>query len=254
MKSARLEGLMKKICGDISPDEKIYDEERRAVLALHRRFQNETLNNALKFVRQMIQGDDMVPGVWAELADLRINHDPEVLQEKIGSAWSWDRFYIIWHWFRDFVDGENSKPLAKYYCEQMWQWVVLETIQYIRIEKKNPREKAGAQKMRIERYVALPGHENFVKVRRDHFVEKSPALKGSRGAKKQKVDVAAARAHVKMTAPPPADDDEEGQEGGEGREGGEGGEGGGEGQTGAEASGGTQAGAEASGAAASGGA
>ncbi|KAI1819183.1 hypothetical protein F4861DRAFT_544155 [Xylaria intraflava] len=206
----------------VDPDSKVYDEERRAVLALHRRFQTETLSNCLKLCNQMIQGDSETgPGPWAALGDPRVNFSDELMMETIQTAWSWQRFYVVWHWPRQFVDGEASQPLAQYYCQQIWQMNVLETIRYIRIKRKNPDEAANAQKTRIITYVSIPAHPNFVDVKRSLFVERSPAVKGPRGSKKQRIDPTLALAHMKIPPPPSTgvqpgaevddnDDDEEG--------------------------------------------
>ncbi|KAI1822980.1 hypothetical protein F4861DRAFT_540485 [Xylaria intraflava] len=213
-KQPRIESLLNKIIGGSpDPDSKVYEEERRAVLALHRRFQTETLTNSLKFCRTMIQGDEGSAGSWASLSDPRIDYSDDVIMETISSSWSWDRFFIVWHWMRHYLDGEASQPLAQYYCRQLWMWNILETMRYIRISNRNPRETSDAQKNRIVCYVSLPSHPNFQGVERSLFVEKSPTLKNLRGSKKQRKNPAVALAHMKMEPPPPRadvlDDDEE---------------------------------------------
>ncbi|KAL7624009.1 hypothetical protein AAE478_001476 [Parahypoxylon ruwenzoriense] len=239
-KDSRVDPVIRKIIGNNSnEDSKIYDEVRRQILQDHRRFQNETLNNALvsrleflvfqivyllfmkKFCRKMAENqEDSTSTQWEGMIDHRIEYNDNVLREKITAAFSWERFYQVWHWFRKYVDAESSKPMAKYYCRQLWIQVVLETVRYMRVKRKTPRETEHAQQVRITRYSALPSHDNFKKVCRDMFVEKSPGLKGTTRTKRQKLSTAKALAHVKMDAPPDLDEnnvDGSGSGGGSGK-------------------------------------
>jgi len=69
---------------------------------------------------------------------------------------------------------------------EMWESVTLGVVRYMRAKKQAPLADKGAKERLIELYTRLPSHHNFTKVKREGFVEKTPAVRGSRKAKKAK--------------------------------------------------------------------
>lgn len=52
------------------------------------------------------------------LLDTRMTLSDEIIKEKIHTAWPWDRFYLRWNFMKQYMDGEASKPIAKYFCQR----------------------------------------------------------------------------------------------------------------------------------------
>ncbi|KAI1437724.1 hypothetical protein GGR50DRAFT_23124 [Xylaria sp. CBS 124048] len=203
IKDSKMRELVTKILGtNARPGSKAYEREYQFVLNLCRRQRSTTLARAAKFVREMVQGDGDSRGAWANWCDPRVKYTDDVLREKIRSAWSWPRFYAIWHWFYRCADGEASTKLARYYCQQLWESIIFETIHYLRVMELSPGKVKEAQKRRNAVYVALPSHEHFAKVRRELFFERNISPE-----KKEKLDIAATLSHV-VIPPPPSDDEE----------------------------------------------
>ncbi|KAI1098065.1 hypothetical protein F4804DRAFT_325752 [Jackrogersella minutella] len=86
-------------------DSKVYDEVRCQLLQDHRRFQNETLTNALTLCDLMTAPS----GRWEVLIDTRCVLGDEILKEKISAEFSREHFYQVWHWLRKVVDSSNPR-------------------------------------------------------------------------------------------------------------------------------------------------